>query len=93
MDGHTHTYLTVSEAANYARTPEATLNTLRTRGGGPVFLKRGRRVLYRRADLDEWLCGGLCSSTSDPSHNIGSKHQTRKRPQRAATPSKSKDRS
>lgn len=30
----------------------ATLTTMRTRGGGPVFVKLGRRVVYRRADLD-----------------------------------------
>ena len=32
-----------------------TLRTLRSRGGGPRFLKVGRRVLYRFEDVDAWL--------------------------------------
>ena len=31
------------------------LETLRHEGGGPPFERNGRRVRYRRADLDEWL--------------------------------------
>lgn len=32
----------------------ATLNKLRSVGGGPKFQKFGRAVLYRREDLDSW---------------------------------------
>lgn len=27
----------------------------RYRGMGPAFIKQGRQVLYRRADVDQWL--------------------------------------
>jgi hypothetical protein len=39
---------------------------MRTRGGGPVFVKLGRRVVYRREDLDHWLEERRRTSTSDP---------------------------
>lgn len=44
----------------------ATLTTMRTRGGGPPFVKLGRRVVYRRSDLDTWLAKRVRKSTSDP---------------------------
>lgn len=42
-----------------------TLETWRVRGGGPRFLKVGRRVAYRRRDLDAWLAERERASTSD----------------------------
>jgi len=33
----------------------ATLAKMRCLGGGPPFVKAGRRVLYRRADIKAWL--------------------------------------
>ena len=42
-----------------------TLETWRVRGGGPLFLKVGRRVIYRRRDLDAWLAERERASTSD----------------------------
>jgi hypothetical protein len=60
-------YLTRREAAEYSKTPEPTLATMATRGGGPPYIKRGSRVLYRVADLDVWLLAGLRTSTSSPS--------------------------
>ena len=45
--------------------PEPTLETLRCRGGGPEFLKRGKRVFYTRRDVLQWLNRGLRRSTSD----------------------------
>jgi excisionase family DNA binding protein len=53
-------------AAAYLGLSPKTLETLRTRGGGPPFLKLGRRVVYRKADLDTWLAARVRHSTSDP---------------------------
>jgi len=47
--------LDAEEAEEITGTPKATLSTLRNRGGGPKFFKRGARVLYRRRALFEWL--------------------------------------
>jgi hypothetical protein len=46
----------------------ATLATLATRGGGPLFVKFGSRALYRRDDLVEWARARLTAprrSTSE----------------------------
>jgi hypothetical protein len=43
----------------------STLEKLRLSGGGPIFIKRGRTVLYRQADLDAWLESLRRRSTSD----------------------------
>lgn len=39
---------------------------LRVRGGGPEYLKIGRRVLYDREVVEAWLKGRKTSSTSQP---------------------------
>ena len=52
-------------AAEYVGLSPATLETMRIRGGGPPFVKLGRRVVYRRDDLDAWLDERKHSSTSD----------------------------
>lgn len=57
--------LPTPEAAEYLGLSPATLETLRTRGGGPPFVKLGRRVVYRREDLDAWIAERLRRSTSD----------------------------
>ena len=41
------------------------LKTLRVRGGGPPYVKRGRAVRYLRRDLDRWLESLRVTSTSD----------------------------
>ncbi len=46
---------TTPVAAEYLGLSPATLETLRSRGGGPPFVKLGRRVVYRQVDLDRWL--------------------------------------
>lgn len=57
--------LPTPEAAEYLGLSPATLETLRTRGGGPPFVKLGRRVVYRQEDLKAWLARRLRRSTSD----------------------------
>lgn len=57
--------LSVEMAANYTGLSASTLNKLRVFGGGPIFLKLGRRVAYDIADLDAWLAERRRRSTSD----------------------------
>ena len=52
------------EAAQHVRLSKPTLERLRLTGDGPSFLKLGRAVRYRKADLDEWLASRLVRSTS-----------------------------
>ena len=54
-----------SGAATYLGANPRTLEGWRVRGGGPRFIKVGRRVVYRRRDLDEWLAARERASTSD----------------------------
>ena len=53
----------VRSASRIVGLAPATLTTLRTRGGGPPFVKLGRRVFYRVQDLRAWRDARLRSST------------------------------
>lgn len=57
--------LKTESAAEYVGLGKSTLDKLRTTGGGPRYLKLGRAVRYRTADLDAWLAASLKSSTSE----------------------------
>ncbi len=47
--------LTLAETAAVLRTPVATLRYWRHLGVGPNGFRLGRRVVYRREDVDRWL--------------------------------------
>ena len=47
--------LTITEAADLLRAPVATLRYWRHVGTGPHSFRLGRRVLYRRDDLHDWI--------------------------------------
>lgn len=55
--------LDTENAAIYVGLAQKTLAMLRTAGGGPKFVKRGR-VFYYKEDLDAWLREGRASSTA-----------------------------
>ena len=55
----------VNEAAPYTGLAVSTLNKLRCQGGGPVFAKLGRRVIYSTDDLDDWVSKHRRASTSE----------------------------
>src|SRR5690606_929976 len=61
--------LTPRQAASYLRLSHRTLETMRTRGGGPPFAKygdgRSSRVVYRRSDLAAWIASRLRQSTTE----------------------------
>ncbi len=48
-------FLTENEAAKLFSLSAATLKTKRCRGGGPSYIKDGRRVLYSRSSLQAYL--------------------------------------
>lgn len=58
-------YLKTPEAADLVCLSVPTLERLRLRGDGPRFVKAGKSVIYRRADLDAWLASRLVRSTSE----------------------------
>ena len=47
--------LTITEVATLLRAPVATLRYWRHLGTGPASFRLGRRVLYRREDLNAWI--------------------------------------
>jgi Helix-turn-helix domain len=57
--------LNVSEAAEYAGVSPSYLNKRRVYGGGPLFIKVGRRVVYDRGNLDAWLTKQTVANTSE----------------------------
>ncbi|HET7386141.1 MAG TPA: helix-turn-helix domain-containing protein [Nocardioidaceae bacterium] len=57
--------LTLDEVAERLRTPPATLRFWRHQGTGPKSAKLGRRIIYREADVQQWL-DAQYASTPDP---------------------------
>ncbi len=53
------------EAARILGCSPATLETKRSRGGGPPYCKRGKKVTYTRRGCLEWQAEGRRRSTSD----------------------------
>ena len=56
--------LRTNEAAGYIGLRKSTLEAWRCRGGGPVFLKLGKAVRYRKEDLDAFINARTRTSTS-----------------------------
>ncbi|MFS3127483.1 helix-turn-helix domain-containing protein [Nocardioides sp. Bht2] len=48
-------HMTTAEVSELIRTPAETVRYWRHIGKGPRSFKVGRRVLYRRSDVDSWL--------------------------------------
>lgn len=57
--------LTPQEAAADLRVSKSYLDKQRVYGGGPQFLRFGRKVLYRKSDLDFWAAQHRFKSTSE----------------------------
>jgi predicted DNA-binding transcriptional regulator AlpA len=53
------------DAAQFVGLSESTLAKLRLNGNGPIYCKLGRRVVYRPADLEEWLQSRTARDTTD----------------------------
>lgn len=58
--------LNTEQASAYTGLAEKTLEGLRCRGGGPRFIRYGRKaVRYLVSDLDQWMRSRVVSSTSE----------------------------
>ncbi len=56
--------LRTEDAARYLSLSRSTLEKMRCRGDGPVFISTKKIRLYDRADLDAWLASRRRASTS-----------------------------
>jgi predicted DNA-binding transcriptional regulator AlpA len=61
------TLLTQRDAATLLALSVRTLERLRVSGFGPRFMKAGKAVRYREADLEAWVAAQSRASTSEPS--------------------------
>lgn len=52
-------------AADFLTVSVRSLQAWRVSGRGPVFIKVGARVRYRRADLSDWIAANARRSTAD----------------------------
>jgi len=57
--------LTPKDAADYLRLSASWLAKGRMRGDGPPYVKLGRSIRYREADLVHWMKARLRLSTSE----------------------------
>ena len=58
-------YFDTHQAATYLAISTRTLERLRLVGGGPTYAKAGRKVVYCKEWLDEWLEARSFTSTSE----------------------------
>jgi predicted DNA-binding transcriptional regulator AlpA len=57
-------YLTPTATAEYLHMSEFTLQRHRMNGTGPTYIKLGHRtLLYRKADVDDWMTARRCDRT------------------------------
>jgi len=57
--------LKTEEAAKFLQVKPATLEQWRWSGKGPLFVKLGRSVMYRKADLDAFIEARVFGSTTE----------------------------
>lgn len=57
--------LTTSQAADWAKVSKSFLNKARLTGSGPRFIRLGKVVRYRPADLEAWAAAGAAVETTD----------------------------
>jgi predicted DNA-binding transcriptional regulator AlpA len=62
---HDDEFLNTPAAGKLIKLSASTITKLRLTGGGPRYLKLGRRVVYRRASLLDWMAACERGSTSE----------------------------
>lgn len=60
-------------AAAFTGLAVATLAKLRCVGGGPKYLKLGRKIVYRRSDLSDWLNARRVANTTEAALTLPSR--------------------
>ncbi len=63
------TLLTTAQAATHLGLSRHYLNESRAAGTGPAYVKLGRMVRYRHADLDAWVTAALRTRIEDVAHD------------------------
>jgi predicted DNA-binding transcriptional regulator AlpA len=63
-----HELLTTAEVALMTRAPESTVRYWRHLGTGPRSFRLGRRVVYRRHEVERWLREHETSDASAPAN-------------------------
>ena len=84
-------FLSTPAAANYladryGRGSVKSLNTMRSRGGGPAFRRIGQFVVYEPAALDEWAAARLSKplrSTSEAVEGVSTARKSSSDPRAA----------
>jgi len=61
----TQQFLTRRQAAEFLNLKKSTLDAWATRGGGPSYIKMGRAVRYRPADLLAWAENRITRNTAE----------------------------
>ena len=64
-DLHSPIKLNRREAAEYIGASYPTLCTWASVGGGPPYIKVGRKVVYMRSDLDAWMDSRRVTCTAE----------------------------
>jgi excisionase family DNA binding protein len=59
-------YLTTDELAALLRTTRKAIHAMRTAGTAPPAARVGKRLLFRRRDVDAWCAARLTTSTHPP---------------------------
>ena len=66
----TEEFLTPKQAGGYLHVSKSYLDKLRVYGGGPNFLRFGRKILYRKSELNRWAAERSFNSTSAYRQNV-----------------------
>jgi predicted site-specific integrase-resolvase len=64
MDDDAKKYLTPEEAGRFIGAAVQTMARWRCEGGGPPFIRVGRKIMYAAEDLTAWMNARRMASTS-----------------------------
>lgn len=62
----TREVLDEKQAAEHVGQKPGTLRQWRTLGRGPAYHKKGRRIFYKKSDLDAWMAAGRTFTGETP---------------------------